>query len=77
MNFEEKRLHQTLIKLTRTFSRKDFFEYRKNRNWQKYDAMHPIERLQLILREISEYQKGYFEDDNYYGDEENSIDEYY
>jgi len=77
MHFEEKRLHQVLIKLTSGFTHKDFQEKRKNRNWQKYDAMNPIERLRLILNEVNEYKNGYFEDEGYYGDEENNIDEYY
>lgn len=63
MNFDEKRLHQTLINLTRNLKHKEFHEYRKERNWVKYDAMTPIERLQLIFREIKEYQNGYIEDE--------------
>lgn len=77
MHFEEKRLHQTLIKITTGFTHKDLQEYRKNRDWKKYDAMTPIGRLQLILNEINEYKNGYFEDENYYGDEENNTDDYY
>jgi len=76
MHFEEKKLHQILMKLTHGFTYQNYIEYRKNRNWQKYDAMTPVQRLQLILKEISEYKNGYFEDENY-GDEENNIDEYY
>lgn len=63
VNFDEKRLHQTLINLTRGLKHKEFHEYRKDRNWEKYDAMTPVERLQLILREIKEYQNGYFEEE--------------
>lgn len=78
MNFEEKRLHQTLINLTKGFSYKDSVEYRKERNWQKYDASNPIERLLIIIKEVQQYKKGYFEEDNLFGEQdENNYDDIY
>lgn len=68
-----------LIKLTEDFTREDYFKYRKDRDWKKYDASTPLERLFIIMREIKEYKNGYFDDD--YSSENNnsepSGDEYY
>jgi hypothetical protein len=78
VNGNEKKLHFTLIRLTNGFTQMDFFAYRKERNWKKYDEATPEERLLMIMREISIYKKGYIEDhesnDRDYGD---STDEIY
>jgi len=78
MNNEEKQLHQALIRLTKGFSYKDSTEYRKDRNWEKYDALSPIDRLKQIIKEVQQYKKGYFEEDNLLGENfENNLDEEY
>ena len=75
MNPAEKKIHQLLIRLTKGFSQKDYFEYRKERNWLNYDSSTSIEKLIMIVREVKEYKNGYF-DDNLY-DEENNNDNFY
>lgn len=57
MSLSEKELHKTLINHTNNFTIKDFFNYRKDRNWIKYNASTPIERLIIINKEIEEYKK--------------------
>lgn len=64
MDFSERKLHQLLIKLTNDFKNEDFFEYRKERNWEKHDNLTSIDRLILIIKEIKEYKNGYFEEEN-------------
>ena len=79
MNYEENRLHQTLIKLRKDFTNNDYFEYRKNRDWKKFDAMTPVGRLMHIIKEVKEYKNGYFEEDNFSADEpeiEQNTDDY-
>ena len=61
VNFSEKKLHQSLINLTKDFVHKDFIEYRKERSWKKYDDSTPTERLMMIMREIKEHKNGYSE----------------
>jgi len=72
MNFEEKKLHQKLIILTKGFTYKDSITYRKDRNWVKFDALTSIERLLEIIKEVQQYKKGYYEDDDFF---DNSNDE--
>lgn len=65
MDFQEKKIHQLLMSLSKDFTSIDFFEYRKERNWKKYDASTPLERLIIILKEIKEYKNGYIEEEFY------------
>lgn len=78
VNKEEKNLHYALIALTKGFTHADFLAYRKDRSWEKYNNATPVDRLKMIMREISVYKKGYAEDSNVnnrdYGD---STDEFY
>lgn len=60
MNFEEKKLHQILINLTKGFSYNDSITYRKDRNWIKFDLLTSVEKLKYILKEVQEYKQGYF-----------------
>ena len=77
MNPAEKKLHQLLINLTKDFSYQDLIDYRKDRNWIKYDNSTSIERLLTIVREVREFKDGYFDDENLYGnEEENNNDEF-
>ena len=62
---EEKNLHFTLINLTKGFSYSDLVNYRKERNWEKYNLLNPIDKLRMIMKEIMEYKNGYIEDNNY------------
>jgi hypothetical protein len=59
---DEKKLHQALIRITRTLTYVDFLSYRKDRNWEKYNQSSPEQRLLMIMKEISAYKKGYIED---------------
>ncbi len=61
MDFQEKKMHQILMGLTKDFVHKDFIEYRKERSWTKYDASTQSERLIMILKEIKEHKNGYSE----------------
>ena len=65
MDFQEQKLHKLLIGLTKDFIHKDFMEYRKERNWSKYDSYTSTQRLAMIFREIKEHKDGYFEGDTY------------
>ena len=64
MNPAEQKLHKLLMNLTKDFVNKDFFEYRKERNWEKYDASTSTEKLLMIIREVKEFKNGYFDDEN-------------
>jgi hypothetical protein len=77
VNPAEKKLQQFLINLTNGFSYQDFIKYRKDRNWVKYDASTPIERLLMIVREVKEFKNGYFDDENLFENENNNDDNYY
>jgi hypothetical protein len=63
MSPAESKLHQFLIKFTKDFTNKEFLEYRKERNWSKYDESTSIDKLMMIIREVKEYKNGYFEDE--------------
>ena len=65
MDFQEQKLHKLLIELTKDFVHKDFIEYRKERNWIKYDNSTSIQRLSMIFKEIKEHKDGYFEENGY------------
>ncbi len=72
MNPAESKLHQLLIKLTKDFINKEFFEYRKERNWMIYDNSSQIERLMITIREVKEYKNGYFDDEIHDNENENN-----
>lgn len=73
MNYVDRNTNQLLIKLTRDFSCQDFLNYRKERNWKKYDFSSPNDRLIIILKEIKEFQDGYFDEENLLNDENDEI----
>ncbi len=72
MNPAEKKINNLLINLTRGFSYQDFINYRKNRNWAKYNSSTPIERLMMILKEVKEFKDGYFDEDDLFGYQQNN-----
>jgi hypothetical protein len=76
VNPEEKKLNKLLINLTNGFSYQDFINYRKERNWEKYNTSSSIEKLLMIIREVKEFKNGYFDDENFYDNENNSNEEY-
>ena len=76
MNPAEKKIHYLLMKLTKDFKNKDYFEYRKDRNWSKYDTSTSVEKLMIIVREVKEFKNGYFDDDDLF-EEQNNLDEEY
>lgn len=73
----ERELNKTLIKLTAGFSYQDSINYRKDRNWQKYDTSNSSEKLLMIIKEVKEYKNGYFDEDDLFGYENNNNDNYY
>ena len=52
-------LNRVLDSITKDFTHTDRLQYRKNRDWVKYDKSTQIGRLYIILKEVQKYKNKY------------------